>query len=68
MDINCDVITYFSENLYFKKAEVAIVADIIKTLTKFIKTIFKDSRKLEKLEIMYLNGIYICISSHSKIC
>ena len=41
---------------------VTIFADIIKILTIFIKTIFKDSRKVKQLEIMDQNAIYICIS------
>ena len=47
---------------------VTIFADIIKILTIFIKTIFKDSKKLKELEIGYQNPIYICISWYSKIC
>ena len=49
-------------------SEVAIFADIIKIITRFIKKIFKDSTKLKKLEIMYQNAIYICISWYHKIC
>ena len=30
-------------------SEVAIFADIIKIITRFIKKIFKDSRKVEKI-------------------
>ena len=41
---------------------VAIFAGIIKIVTMFIKTIIKDTKKLEELEIMYQNAIYICIS------
>ena len=49
MDINYDVITFISKYLYFKKAWVAIFADIIKILTFFVKTIFKDSRKVKRI-------------------
>ena len=39
MDINYDVLTFFSKHRYFKKVWVAIFADIIKIVTTFIKTI-----------------------------
>ena len=42
-----DVITFISKYFYFKKGWVAILADIIKVLTVFIITIFKDSRKIK---------------------
>ena len=42
-------------------ATVPIFADIIKIVTMFIKTIFKDS-KLKELEVMYQIPTYICIS------
>ena len=42
-----DVINFISKYLYFKKTGVAIFADIIKTLTIFFITIFKDSRKVK---------------------
>ena len=65
MDSNYDVTTFLSKNFILRRPGVAIFADIIKIVTMFIKTILKDSRKvkkLEELEIMYLNGIYVCIS------
>ena len=68
MDRNYDVITFLSRKLYFKKAWVTIFTGIIKVVTIFIKTSLKTQEKLEELEIMYLNGIYICISIYSKIC
>ena len=37
-------------------------ADIIKIITMFIKTIFKVSKTLKELEIIYQKAIYICIS------
>ena len=49
MDRNYDVITFFTKNLYFKKAGVTIFADIIKIVTMFIKTILKDSRKVRRI-------------------
>ena len=48
MGRNYDVITCFSKNLYFKRAWVAIFADIIKIVTMFTKTILKDSRKARR--------------------
>ena len=41
-------------------------ADIVKIVSVFIKTIFKDSRKVKK--IMYQKSVYISISYYSKIC
>ena len=35
-----------------RKPRVAIFADIIKIVAMFIKTIFKDSKKLKELEVM----------------
>ena len=49
MDRNYDVITFFTKNLYFKKAGVTIFAGIIKIVTMFIKTILKDSRKVRRI-------------------
>ena len=43
IDRNYDVITSISKYRYFKKAWVAIFADIIKIITRFIKKIFKDT-------------------------
>ena len=36
-----------------RRLGVAILADIIKIITRFIKQPFKDSRKLKELESMY---------------
>ena len=44
IDRNYGALTFSSNYLYFKKA---IFADIIKIGTMFIKTIFKDSKKLK---------------------
>ena len=46
MDRNYDVITLISKYLYFKKA---IFAYIMKIVTIFIKTIFKDSKKVKRI-------------------
>ena len=34
----------------------------------FLRKSLKTQEKLEELEIMYLKGIYICVSWYSKIC
>ena len=49
MHINYDVITFFSKIFIFKRPGVAILADIIKIETTFIKTILKDSRKIRRI-------------------
>ena len=36
-----------------RKPRVAIFVDIIKIVATFIKTIFKDSKKLKVFEVMY---------------
>ena len=49
MDRNYDVITFISKYIYFKKAGVAIFADIIKIVTMSVKTVIKDSRKVKRI-------------------
>ena len=44
MGSNYDVITFL-----LRKPKVAIFANIIKTVTMFIRTIFKDSRKVKRI-------------------
>ena len=41
---------------------VANFADIMKTIIIFIKTIFKDSKKLKELDVTHYDAVYICIS------
>ena len=41
---------------------IANFADIMKTIIIFIKTIFKDSKKLKELDVTYYDAVYICIS------
>ena len=48
MDIDYDVITFFSKYLFLRRPGVAIFADITKIVTFFIKTIFIDSRKVKR--------------------
>ena len=54
---NYDVITFIS-----RRPRVTTFADIIKIVTMFVKTIFKDSKNVKRIKIMYQNAIYICIS------
>ena len=42
-----DVITFISKYLYFKKGWIAIFVYVIKILTMFIITIYKDSSKVK---------------------
>ena len=62
MDRSYDVITYVLEYFHFKKPRLAIFADIIKILNMFLGKSLKAQKKLKKLEIMYQNAIFICIS------
>ena len=47
MDRNDDVLNFFQKTFILKRPGVAIFADIIKILTMFIITIYKDSRKVK---------------------
>ena len=59
---NYDSIIFISKYRYLRmRAGVTNFAGIIKILIVFIKTTFKDSKKLKELEIVYQNAIYICI-------
>ena len=49
MNINYDAITFISKYLYFKKTKLVIFADIIKIVTLLIKTIFKDPKKVKRI-------------------
>ena len=52
---------YLFQNAFIlRKPRVAIFADIIKIVTMFIATIFKDSKKVKRIRNQ--DGIYICIS------
>ena len=62
MDSNYDVTTFLSKNFILRRPGVAIFADIIKVVTMFIKTIFRNSRKVRRIRNLYLNGIYVWIS------
>ena len=45
-----DVTTFFSKNFILRRPGVAVFADIIKIVTMFIKTIFKNSRKVKGIK------------------
>ena len=59
MEKDYDVITFFQNTFISTRPSVAIFANISKIVTIFIKTIFKDSKNIKELEIMYQNVIYI---------
>ena len=49
MDRNYDVITFISVYLFLRRSRVANFADIIKIASLFIKTTFKDSKKVKRV-------------------
>ena len=49
MDRNYDIITFFQNVFILKRPGVAIFDDIIKVVTMFIKTIFRDSWKVKRI-------------------
>ena len=49
MDRNYDVITLFKNTVILRRPEVAIFADTIKIITRFIKKIFKVSGKVKRI-------------------
>ena len=59
VDTNYDVVTFISKYIYFKKAQSFV--EIIKTIIT-VKAVFKDSKKVKKLEVMHQSAIYIYIS------
>ena len=61
MDIIMRSYILFQNIVSLRRSVMAVFADIIKIVTMFIKTIFKDS-KLKELEVMYQIPTYICIS------
>ena len=48
-DRNYDIITFIAEYCHFKKVWGSHFTEIIKIITKFIKKIFKDSRKVKRI-------------------
>ena len=49
MNRNYDVITFISNTFISRRPTVAIFTDIIKVVTMFIKTTFKDPRKVIRI-------------------
>ena len=49
MDRNYDVITFISVYLFLRRSRVANFADIIKIASLFIKTTFKDPKKVKRI-------------------
>ena len=49
MGRNYDVIRLFPKTFILRRSRVIIFADIIKTVTMFIKTIIKDPRKNKRI-------------------
>ena len=49
MEKSYHVITFISNYLILRKLIVADFADIIKIATVFVKTIFKDSKKVKRI-------------------
>ena len=49
----------FQNNFILRRPRAAIFTDLIKIVNIFIKKIFQDSKKVE---IMYQNTIYLCVS------
>ena len=49
MDGDYDAITFISKYIFLRRPRVANFADIIKIATIFIKTTFKDSKKVKRI-------------------
>ena len=58
MDRNYCITTFFQKSFILRTPGVAILADIIKIVTIFIKKPTRTEENLEDLEIVCLNGIY----------
>ena len=54
--------TLFQNTFMLRRPRGASFVDIIKIVTMFIKKSLKSQKKLQELEIMYQDAIYICIS------
>ena len=59
MDRNDDPISFFQKIFILRRPGVAIFADIINIWPCLLKQYLKTQEKLEELESMYLNGIYL---------
>ena len=54
MNINYDVITSISNTFILRRLRVVIFASIIKIVTIFVKTIFKDIKNVKKNYKVYI--------------
>ena len=53
----------FQNTIILKRPTVAMFVDIIKIVTMFISTIFKDSKKGKRIrDYQNQNAVYICIA------
>ena len=60
MDRIYDVITLFQKTFILRRPGVVVFADIIKIVTMFIKTIFKNSGKVKRIRNYLSNwNIYL---------
>ena len=59
---------FIKNTFILKRPRVAIFADIIKVVTIFIKTIFKDSKKFKRIRNYSQSSVFIYFSSCNKIC
>ena len=62
MDRNCDIIAFFQNTFILRKPRVAILADIVKIVTTFIKKIFRDSKKVKRIRNYVSKSNLYCIS------
>ena len=58
----------FRNNFILRRSRVANFADMIKIASMFIKTTFKDLKKIKELENTNLNAIYNRASWYNKSC
>ena len=62
MNRNYDVITLLQITFILRRSRVSDFSDIIKIATMFIKTTFKDSRKLKELEAMQSISVFLDVT------
>ena len=62
MNRNNDVITLLQITFILRRSRVSDFSDIIKIATMFIKTTFKDSKKLKELEAMQSISVFLDVT------
>ena len=62
MNRNYDVITLLQITFILRRSRVSDFSDIIKIATMFIKTTFKDSKKLKELEAMQSISVFLDVT------